>query len=386
MECNTNILISIFNTKKKFDKYQKQYIKNNYITLFNNLCCGGHFEFLKWLVFFLEVNDIDMHINKSHNTTFIKCCKYGYFDIVEFLYNLSKENGNTKININANYDEAFRLSCEYGHMKTTDFLYKLSKIDGHNKINISTCGNYSFRKSCEYGHKNIAEYLYNLSNTDNNTKININTYNNYAFKKSCENGHTETAIWLYNLSQKDNNIKINITAEYDNIFVTCCYKNYKEMAKWLYNISTIEEHKFKIDNNLFKQCCEKNCRNVVEWFCIVNSKYSFTIKNNYIVYKIKDIKETLKHICKKSFCKKKFGLYKMFRRADICKMHDTICPICLSEKKLYQIRLPCSHTLCASCFAQADDDYNKCHYRCDKPIDYDNIKLIKVIHQPNKNN
>lgn len=377
MQYDINDLVAIFNGKKKFDKNQKQYIKKNYVTLFDSLCTLGQLEFLKWLYDFIEMNDLKLYVDNNYNTVFNTCCKYGYTDVAEFLYNLSKRTED-KININNYYGEAFRLSCEYGHKKTAEFLYNLSKIDENKKINISICNNYPFRISCQNGHKDIAEYLYNLSKVDDNIKIDINTHNNYAFKKSCENGYTETAIWLYGLSEIDNNVKIKINLDYYDIFIQCCYKDYKEIARLLYHLSIIEGNKFNIDDRLFKKCCEKNCIKIIEWFCTIIPKYSFKIKDNRIIYKIKDTKETIRRICGKNVYNRKFRLYKMFKKAEVCETDDTICPICLSENELYQIRLPCSHTLCAICFGYADDDYNKCHYRCNKPIDYNNVTLIKL--------
>lgn len=371
-------LIATFNAGKKFDKDQKQYIKKNHNIIFYRLCTSGQFNMLNWLYNFLEGNDIDICIDNNYSGVFSNCCRCGYTNIIDFIYDLSKRTGNNKININNNYNEAFRSSCEYGHKETAEYLYNLSKIDGNNKINPSTCDNYSFRKSCENGHKDVAQYLYNLSKNDDNQKIDINTRNNYAFKKSCENGHTETVIWLYSLSQIDNNVKININSDYIDIFIQCCHRDYKEVAEWLYHHLNMEGNEFNIDNNLFKKCCEKNCKKIIEWFCVTNPKYSFKIKDNHIIYKIKDTKETITRICGKNIYNRKFRLYKMFKKAEVCKADDTTCPICLSENELYQIRLPCYHTLCVFCFGYADEDYNKCHYRCNEPIDYDNVKLIKL--------
>ena len=109
---------------------------------------------------------------------------------------------NFKILIDVNrLKELFNLSCKNGHKETAMWLYEISKTDGNKKINLNGNNDEAFRLCCRNGHKEMAIWLYELSKTDDNTKININALDDWAFRLSCSNGHKETAMWLYELSK-----------------------------------------------------------------------------------------------------------------------------------------------------------------------------------------
>ena len=178
---------------------------------------------------------------------FIRSCRNGYKETAMWLYELSKTDGNKKININAWDDSAFRLSCRNGYKETALWLYELSKTDGNIKININAENYCAFRWSCYYGHQETALWLYELSKNDGNTKININADTDYAFRYSCSNGHKETAKWLYELSKTDGNKKINIHAEAEFAFRYGCENGHKEPTMWL--CSLYSKYKFTINEN-----------------------------------------------------------------------------------------------------------------------------------------
>lgn len=46
--------------------------------------------------------------------------------------------------------------------------------------------------------------------------------------------------------------------------------------------------------------------------------------------------------------------------------------------EIYQVKLYCDHNVCINCFVDAYDDNNKCHYKCDGFVDFDNINLLKI--------
>ena len=54
-------------------------------------------------------------MNSSGNL-FLEICGYGRTDIAQWLYEKSKEDGNTKVNINAQDDNAFKWSSCNGPM------------------------------------------------------------------------------------------------------------------------------------------------------------------------------------------------------------------------------------------------------------------------------
>ena len=61
---------------------------------------------------------------------FNECCKRG--DIVKAKHIISQKDANIKWNLN----DAFGWSCENGHKEVAEWLYNLSKSDGNTKINI----------------------------------------------------------------------------------------------------------------------------------------------------------------------------------------------------------------------------------------------------------
>ena len=82
---------------------------------------------------------------------------------------------NLKILIDFNrLQELFFLSCENGYKKTALWLYELSKTDGNKKININAENDRAFRMSCERGHKGTVLWLcslnpkYKFTNDENN--------------------------------------------------------------------------------------------------------------------------------------------------------------------------------------------------------------------------
>ena len=92
---------------------------------------------------------------------------------------------NLKALINFNrLQKLFILSCGIGYKKTASWLYELSKTDGNTKININAVNNRAFRWSCFYGHTETAVWLYESSETYCNKKINIYFYY-AAFVWSC---------------------------------------------------------------------------------------------------------------------------------------------------------------------------------------------------------
>ena len=146
-----------------------------------------------------------------------------------------------KININ----ELFHYACQNGHRNVAEWLYELSKTDGNTKIDIHSKNmhgdnDWLFTHACSNGHKNVAKWLYELSKTDGNTKIDIHVDNDFAFKRAW--GSKEVAEWLYELSKIDGNTKIDIHVDNDHAFKLACKFGYNEVAEWLCTI----ENDYKI--------------------------------------------------------------------------------------------------------------------------------------------
>jgi hypothetical protein len=287
-----------------------------------------------------QITDHQMNsIKDKSQSLFNESCDKGKLETAKWLYDLSKTDGNTKVNINAENDSAFRHSCHYGNSETAKWLYDLSKTDGNTKVNINAGNDYAFRHSCHYGHSETAKWLYDLSKIDGNTKVNINARNDYAFRYSCSNGHLETPKWVYDLSQIDGNTKVNINAQNDYAFRYSCFYGHSETAKWL---------------------------------CEIEPNYSISVNDNKITFSIRNIKTIIEEIIND----KKMEEYYIINKAEVVN-EQKICHICLSEDEIYQMKFNCNHTICAECFIKYDNE--KCFFRCGN---INPINLVK-FYSPN---
>ena len=165
---------------------------------------------------------------------FPEICSYGRTDIAQWLYEKSKEDGNTKVNINAQGDYAFIWSCANGHLATAQWLYEKSKENGNTKVNINAQGDYAFMLSCRNGHLAMAQWLYEKSKDDGNTKVDINAQNDYAFILSCGIGHIATAQWLCTLTPE-------YTITFDGTNIKYCIKTVQDVIRQELIDGTIEK-------------------------------------------------------------------------------------------------------------------------------------------------
>ena len=191
------------------------------------------------------------------------------------------------------------------------------------------------------------------------------------------------AEWLYNSIKKNTNILMNI--DIINVaFLLCCKSFNIEMAKWLYDLLK-NDLKIEIDVTIDDDyalllACNGNQIEMVELLCSLNKNYSYT-KNNSgnLIPKIRNLRNDLKEIYDKFFSDDifRFKLEEFYKNAEMYKINDKICPICLSDEEIYQIKLHCNHTVCSTCFTYGYNN-NKCHYKCNGYIKSNSIKLIKV--------
>jgi hypothetical protein len=179
------------------------------------------------------------------------------------------------------------MSCLNGHIEMVKFLYELSKTDGNKKIKIDKTFDEVFIEICGNGKTQVVEYLYNLSKTDGNTKININIGDKIhnkdsPFIYSCIGNHTETAIFLYKLSKLDNNIPLDDysfrTAVHD-----CCWRANTSGFEWLYIIGLkLEDF---IDDDLISTCCERRfyLRTTLDFLCKLCPEYSVVDNSDKLI-------------------------------------------------------------------------------------------------------
>jgi len=295
---------------------------------------------------------------------------YGHKACAEWLYNLSKTDGNTKININAIREKAFSSACYNKHKHITEWLYNLSKTDGNQKINIHIDDSI-FDTLCEKGIKSMAEWLYNLSKTDGNGKIRINTNGQFAFRSACIGGHKNTAKWLYKLSKMDDNESFDIHSNNEEIFRTTCFYGKTVVAKWLYKISVQEGNPINItagNDGAFRQSCGRGYIKIAEWLCTLNDKYTIKYDERLIfkyIPRIKNIKTFLEENNASEINK----IVKSLRLNN-----DDICMICRCNDDKYWIGLDCDHKVCSGCFINID----KCPLRCTEEINQNRVNIYQI--------
>lgn len=419
-----NTICNRYLSMDDFTKEETIYIENNIQKVFEYACNNGYYDIVRYL--HEEVAGLAEHIpriviNEDNHVLFEKACRADRRKLAEYLYLISTESENTVIDIRANDCELFRDLCyDYGHKNIVDMLYKLSiedEQDGENaRIDIHISDDEPFLNACSEGHIDIAEWLYNTSKIDDNIEIDIHMNDDEPFKSACEGDHINVAKWLYDLSKSEGN-KIDIHMDDNHIFKQACRNGRIKVAKWLYEISHHDDN-VPIDiteNNdfVFRSACDSSRNDVVEWLFTLNSNYSFTVfDGNFIIPRFSNSPmsklQAVFNLCDEQIEKK---LDELCKNAEIVEISAKTCPICLSSfvDKKYQVQLQCGHHMCVKCFVltygkneKANDVYTfddyfyynetthlydikeinklntECHYKCDKEIDFNNLKFIKL--------
>lgn len=248
--------------------------------IFRKICKHGHYDIVKLICDIATENNEILDIQVPFMMAFVE----RRHDIAELLYNLSEQNGYTKIDFHADDEYIFRFLCTDVKLEGAKILYNSSKQE-NNKVNIHALDDSAFMQSCLKGDIATAKWLYELSKEDDNGKINIqHKYLGCSFYDifmiNCKNRNLEMIKWLYELSKNegDNNDKLNIHKDNHYIFKKCVVYGSFEIIKWLYTIlkSESEENgseiiKLNLDDS-FKICCENNKRYILEWLYTI-SKY-----------------------------------------------------------------------------------------------------------------
>ena len=110
--------------------------------------------------------------------------------------------------------EAFRTACYYGQFEIVKWLWKISK-EFNSPININAGHVTAFEFSCAANQIEIAKWLWNLG-IQEKTPINLKFGNHYAFRISCMMNHVQLSKWLctlnaqYLIEEIDNKINYEI--------------------------------------------------------------------------------------------------------------------------------------------------------------------------------
>lgn len=290
-------------------------------------------------------------------------------DYIEIIYNIEKSilDDNTVEKIRNEINSIFKYSCTFGYFDIVQWLYNFSKTENLylNYNNSHYFGGFS--GACINGHKNTAEWLYNISKA-NKVPININAQYDLIFKTTCERGYKETAEWLYSISKIDSNTKFNINENDNQLFRWVCLKGHKNVAEWLYNLSMTDSNtKINIsdnDDNVFKIACKYRHNDLVKWLCTLNSNYEIKYYNGTMIPYIKP--PSLEHIIEE---------IKNNNELETIQNHEDCCMICLSNENQYWIKLECNHEICSNCFVII----KQCPYKCkNETTQLNKLKIYQV--------
>ena len=129
---------------------------------------------------------------------FIECCQIGDIDKAKHI--ISKKDANIKWDLN----DAFELSCENGRKEVAEWLYNLSKSDGNTKINIRDRSDFVFKYSCGLGRTEVAKWLANICPDyelviENNK---IKSYKIITLKDKIKDKTTDEIIKILNINKK----------------------------------------------------------------------------------------------------------------------------------------------------------------------------------------
>lgn len=301
--------------EKPFSKSQLKYIEANVHKLFINSCKYGFLEFSKYL------HENYYILYSDLRTGFAFACANGHIKTFKWITSLSKDYA---------YDtDAFISACKNGHLKIVQLLCEIYDHADDSTISqeIKSYYNIGFAHSCAYGHKKVAKWLYDTYPND----IDIRAMNDFAFERACQYQHESVATWLFSLC---NNYSMSVyrAEPWHSPCISFKIKSFKDDLK-----------------NIFTPIDPKGVLQIVT--------------DEQIIMKLAE-------------------LYKDIVPQISIESVDDECPICMQSSDTevigkYKIILQCDHTLCAKCFAQYDK--KKCYYRCETPIDPDNVKL-KLIY------
>jgi hypothetical protein len=199
---------------------------------------------------------------------FVWCCESGFQSVAEWVYNLSRDNPNKRIDLNVGSEYVFRISCGKGRKEMAQWLYDISKIDGNTKIDINALDEFPFREACKNNYLDVAKWLYDLSKTDYNEKIDVRVHDDSIFVESCENNQKDVAEWLcsicndYEISYEGDkmvavvwNIRIILKhtdpADLDGIYNCCEIKNVNEDCMICFD----SENRYRVKLNCSHEVC-----------------------------------------------------------------------------------------------------------------------------------
>ena len=205
---------------------------------------------------------IDIHANNEN--AFRCACREGYFDIVKWLWGISRGEMKKPIDIHVDDEYAFRSSCGEGHLEIAKWLLEIS-IQNSDIIDIHARDDVAFCWSCEGGYIDVAKWLWEISQRETKNLINIHVDYEYPFRFSCEEGHLDMAKWLWEISEGN----INIHVIDDFAFRRACTGGHLDVAKWLWEVSQREmfdDNKWPINIHVDNDIIFKNSpKKVIEW-------------------------------------------------------------------------------------------------------------------------
>ena len=277
---------------------------------------------------------------------FLKICKNGSYEIIEWLENKYTDEFFKCINNMLGY--TFIIVCSKGYEKIAKWMYKIYRRNEKKLINLYQF-NMAFIEACASGFKKMAEWL-----LISNPMINIKETNNKAFLKSIENGNYDIVLWLLTIFDS-----IEISFNNFQSFKTACLNNHLDIAELLYKLKPIDVT--EDNDNIFRTICKNNLLEVAIWFeSLLPTRYKIFLDE------YGDIVD--------------FTIYRIFEPSDKFIKKDTAsetCPICMVKQP--NIMTDCKHMYCDECIRILYEKGRDECCLCRREIkEYDNIIGLNV--------
>lgn len=208
---------------------------------FVKACKSGNLE----LVNFLLTSDklpikADIHFNEDEG--FRECCKNGFLEIVRFL--LTDHQLKKTSNIHAKLDEGLRNACEKGHLNIVEYLLTSPALQGK-QANIHALNDSPLENAAFYGHIEIVKFLTSSKNLkEKSYQVNHKTE---AYIQANKQGHFEIVkFFLSYPSIIKAEKRLNIFSVESDVIANACESGNVELLSYLLTSKDLENHREKL--------------------------------------------------------------------------------------------------------------------------------------------
>ncbi len=252
-----------------YSKLTEEEINSEFI----KACKGGDLDLVNFLLTSDEL-PIKADINFNEDEGFRGCCKNGFLEIAKFL--LTDPKLKKSANIHAKLDQGLRNACENGHLNIVEYLLTSPKLQGK-QANIHALNDSPLEKASFYGHIDIVKFL--TSSKQLKEKSYQVNHKADAYIQANKQGHFEIVkFFLSHPTTAKAEKRLNIFALESDVIANVCESGNVELLSYLLESKDLEIHKEKLisdpslKNHLKKQlnqglvrACRRGHLNIVKY-------------------------------------------------------------------------------------------------------------------------